>query len=169
MNYAGCGHVRHIPKFLRLPTTMSVIHNYSLYAIPVFSLLALAPHAYVVATITGKIGFDNAAPRGNLQRLKDKDSRLSARLQRAHAASDNGYENFPIIASALILGNAARLDNSLLNNFAATIIGLRVAYVAIYINHETSAVGWIRTAIYFAQYFPALWLMTKAAQKFALE
>lgn len=94
--------------------------NYSIYAIPAFYILALAPHVYSGALLNrGTNGrMDNANPRGSsFSELAKKslDKATYARFERTKAAGANSFENIPLFASAVICANMAGLDNGTMN------------------------------------------------------
>ena len=95
--------------------------NYSIYTIPAFWVLAVAPHAYSAALIyRGTNGrLDNANPRGaSFAEMckKSLDKKTLARVERARAAEANGFENLPLFAAAVICANMAGLDHGTLNS-----------------------------------------------------
>lgn len=94
--------------------------NYSIYAIPAFWLIAIAPHAYSSALIRrGTNGrLDNANPRGASfaeTYRKSLDRATFGKVERAKAAEANAFENLPVFAAAVICGNMAGLDVGTLN------------------------------------------------------
>ncbi|RDW62281.1 hypothetical protein BP6252_11714 [Coleophoma cylindrospora] len=113
---------------------LSKMSNYSVYAIPAYFFLTLFPHQYKTSkpypappfqrtqktdrdfryalytiSTAQKKGFaiyDNRNPRGswtdNLKATVPAD--VFATYERAEAAHKNGYESFPLICTAVILG-----------------------------------------------------------------
>jgi uncharacterized MAPEG superfamily protein len=138
---------------------MELFSNYrtSVLAIPAYHFLILFPHAYAItigrrAWSTGV--WDNRNPRGaqtaeKLQKGLDADS--LAAFERARACSANGFENLPLFAAAVVLGNAAGVDAGTMDTFALSVLGLRVFYTMAYLNSTTRARSGIRSLSWIAQ------------------
>ncbi|RDW66758.1 hypothetical protein BP5796_09507 [Coleophoma crateriformis] len=99
------------PRQDPISNNVTKMSNYSVYAIPAYFVLTLFPHQYALYTISRaqKKGFaiyDNRNPRGswteNLKASVPAD--VFATYERAEAAHKNGYESFPLICTAVILG-----------------------------------------------------------------
>lgn len=133
-------------------------YNLSILAIPAYFGLAVVPHAYAifVATRGGKRQWDNANSKGqqHKQTLKEKLSPEElGRFERAEAAHANGMENLPVFATAVILGNLAKLEQGGwggLNAFAGSFLALRVLYNVVYINNTSREVSAVRSLIWAA-------------------
>ena len=130
--------------------------NLSLLAIPAYYVLSFLPHAYAlnIATKGHPEKWDNTCPRSTTLKEKIK-SQLSpaefARYERAEACSANLYENLPLFASAIIVGNMAGLNREGwegLNTFAAAYLGVRAIYVLAYIGIGSSAPSYIRSGLW---------------------
>lgn len=60
---------------------------------------------------------------------------------RAEGAQQNGFENMGLFASAVVIGNVAKLDNWTLNALSGAYLASRVAYNLLYINGRSDATG----------------------------
>lgn len=58
------------------------------------------------------------------------------------------YQNFPLFASAIVLGNVAGLPQSEMTTFAATFLAVRVAYTAVYMSHTTQGPTGLRSLLW---------------------
>ena len=95
--------------------------NYSFYVIPAFYVLNLVPQVYGATILknANNGSSDHANPRTHATSLKKNTPKeIYGRYERAQAAHNNGFENLPLIAAAIICGNMARLDPSTLNTVA---------------------------------------------------
>lgn len=95
--------------------------NYSIYAIPAFYILALAPQFYSTILINRATNgrFDNANPRGASFAetcRKSLDKGTLGRFERGKAAHINALENLPLFAAAVICANIAGLDMGMVNS-----------------------------------------------------
>lgn len=134
--------------------------NLSLLAIPAYYLLSNIPHGYAlnVATNGRPLEWDNRCPRST--KLKaELQSKLSeeqyARYERAEACSANLYENLPLFASAVIVGNMVGLKKEGwggLNAFVGAYLGLRAAYTLAYIGIGDNKMSYIRTGLWVASF-----------------
>lgn len=134
--------------------------NLSLLAIPTYYILSNLPHAYAlnVATKGQPLEWDNRCPRST--KLKaDLQSKLSeeqfARYERAEACSANLYENLPLFASAIIVGNMAGLKKdgwAGLNAFVGAYLGLRAAYAVAYIGIGDNKLSYLRSGLWVASF-----------------
>ena len=75
---------------------------------------------------------DNNAPR-------DAAERLAGPQRRAYAAHQNGYENFPFFAIAVIAALAYDADGTVLNVLAVLFIVFRLLHAWLYINDIATA------------------------------
>ncbi|CAF9928301.1 MAG: hypothetical protein HETSPECPRED_006798 [Heterodermia speciosa] len=144
--------------------------NYSLYAIPAFYVLNLAPHIYGVNILkkANNGTADKANPRAHFQSLKTSTPReIYDRYQRAEAAHTNGFENLPLIAAAIICGNMARLDPSTLNTVAGVFLTLRTAYIIAYIRTTTQNWSLLRSGIWMSSVGCCFYLLGKAGSVMA--
>jgi uncharacterized MAPEG superfamily protein len=78
--------------------------NYALYGVPVMWLLCIAPHFFAVGLSKGQ--FKNTSPRGYLAEIqkKAKLSPTDEKYIRAEACQQNGFENLPFFAAAVLAG-----------------------------------------------------------------
>ncbi|KAF2131455.1 hypothetical protein P153DRAFT_429751 [Dothidotthia symphoricarpi CBS 119687] len=130
-------------------------YNPSILAIPAYYIISLLPHTYAVNVASeGKLStWDNRNPRSTDLKAKLKASlpaETYARYERLESCHANGFENMPIFASAVILGNMAGLRNEVLTKFVASFLAVRLAYTATYVTHTTQGPTWIRSGLYFA-------------------
>lgn len=101
---------------------------FAYWCVLVAALLPLAVVAYAKAGPEG----DNHHPRAGLDRLPPA-------RQRAYAAHQNGYENFPFFAAAVIIAVTSGASQPALNALAAAYILLRVLHAALYIGDVATA------------------------------
>lgn len=144
--------------------------NYSLYVIPAFYVLNLAPHAYGATILknANNGNADNANPRTHLRSLKKSTPReIYGRYERAQAAHNNGLENLPLIAAAVICGNMARLDPSTLNTVAGLFLALRTVYIVAYVQTTTHQWSLLRSGIWLSSVGCCLYLLGKAGSVMA--
>jgi len=114
--------------------------NLSILAIPTYFVLAFFPHVYAldVATSGKPTQWDYSNPRSATLKAHLKETLSEsdfARYERSKACSDNLYENLPLFASAVIVGNMAGLKKEGwggLNAFAGMYLGLRAIYALAY-------------------------------------
>ncbi|GAA5878183.1 hypothetical protein JCM16303_002874 [Sporobolomyces ruberrimus] len=123
---------------------MSTTTNYSFYAVPVMWATSISAH-FFAAALTKKTNdlpdFDNISPRDFLRKVQgqEKQSAVVRRYLRAEAAQQNGFENLAFFASAVVVGNLARLPASYMNLFSGGYLLSRILYNILYINTDSSA------------------------------
>ena len=148
-------------------STIYLTPNYSFYAIPIFYILVLAPSWYgttlVLRANNGK--FDIANPRGDkystyLKKTVPSDTYTC--YERARAAHQNGWENFPLFASAVICANIAKVDAGSLNAACATFLVLRAIYIPLYITISNSNYAPARSVVWAGSVGCCLYLLGKA-------
>lgn len=71
-------------------------------------------------------------------------------------------ENLPLIATAVILGNMARLPVSTMNMVTGLYLATRVAYTIAYIAIESHRRSWIRTVLWVAGMACSMYLIVGA-------
>ncbi|KAK9349886.1 hypothetical protein V1523DRAFT_421538 [Lipomyces doorenjongii] len=127
--------------------------NYSLFALPVYYVLSLYPHAYAVNLIKAATNgqWDNANPRSavwdeTMKRIVPKE--IYTTFERAESAHKNGMENFPLFATALVLGTVVQLPSQRMNAFAGTFLIVRALYTAAYINVKRGKISFVRSALW---------------------
>ncbi|ORY75328.1 hypothetical protein BCR35DRAFT_353634 [Leucosporidium creatinivorum] len=137
----------------------------SLYAIPAGWIVAAAPHWY--AGWLSKVSpdmkfFDNSAPREFLARVRAQEKQTPdvGKFLRAEAAQQNGYENLPLFAAALVVGELTELPGMTL--FAGFYLGTRLLYNYIYIRSTTRRMGAFRSATYMVGLVSCLSIFVKA-------
>ncbi|MCJ1481793.1 hypothetical protein MMC06_001952 [Schaereria dolodes] len=141
--------------------------NYSIYAIPLYFILALLPHSYAIALIKGASNgrWDNANPRapGTHARIRQRvPVAVLARFERAEAAHQNGMENLAVFAVAVVLGNMAGLGTEMLNGVAAAVVLLRAGYNVVYVCVAGNRWSYARTGLWALMTGLCLWEMMAA-------
>jgi len=127
-------------------------HNYSLYSIPAYIVLAMVPHVYSLTLLsTHKKHWDNVSPRSqkftsSLQKSIPPD--CLAKYERSRAAHNNMMESMAYVIGAVIAGNMVKLDAGFMNKSMALYLMTRMAYVASYIQTEKLHLSYIRTVVY---------------------
>lgn len=92
-------------------------------------------------------------------------TQLKARIQRADAAAQNGFENLGIYLAALAVGNAAGLRAGMLNAASLAWVGLRVVYTVAYVRSDVLP-GWLRSGAYLGSMEVLFFLVVRAAGQF---
>lgn len=139
----------------------------SILTIPVFHIMSILPHTYAVS-VQGK-HWDNRNPRSNdyKETLKEKlGPETFAHYERAESASANAFENIPLYAAAVIVGNMAGLKQEGIdgmNGFAGMFLATRALHTFLYLNGTTDGVALARTGAYFASVAMAVRVFYKAA------
>ncbi|ROV98425.1 hypothetical protein VMCG_07108 [Cytospora schulzeri] len=104
------------------------------YSVPAALLLTMAPHVY--AGLTAGKSFDIAYPRKTIDTI-DKDTSLdkqtALRIQRAEAASSNGFESLGLYASGIAAAASAGVPSESLSYLSAGYLASRVVYNAVYV------------------------------------
>ena len=147
--------------------------NYSIYAIPAAYILSFLPHCYanflIILTNDGR--WDNSNPRSAKWLAvvqKAVPPKVFARFERAEAAHRNGQENITLFASAIILGNMAKLPVGRLNSFAALHFAFRVVFTLAYMYTENKRLSYFRTGIWLVSTTQLLWEMVVAGNRLRL-
>ncbi|KAI4764123.1 hypothetical protein E4T45_14499, partial [Aureobasidium sp. EXF-8846] len=81
--------------------------DYSLLAIPAFTILAIVPHAYALSTVKKHTQWSNANGRGegNIQHVKKTlPPAVFSTYERAEAAHKNSMETLPLFIAATLSG-----------------------------------------------------------------
>ena len=86
------------------------------------------------------------------------------RYQRAESAQQNGFENLPLFAAAVIAANYAKLPTETINNSVAFYLGSRVIYNLLYINIENLRAAGLRSIVYVSGIVALMRLFVKAGQ-----
>ncbi|WWC61920.1 uncharacterized protein I303_104506 [Kwoniella dejecticola CBS 10117] len=151
---------------------LNLTNNWSIYAVPVAWAVAVAPHFYAISVYNserapGTAKWDNREPKENIARVKE--AKLSPNAQgkylRAEAAQENGLQNLPLFAAAILAGNFARLSPSVLNTTSAVYIGVRILYNFIYINNTSLFAANLRSVTYLAGVATWISLFIRAGNK----
>ena len=149
--------------------------NISLYLVPVAWFIALAPRGYTLVAYKlhskSKQGVEMRNPRA-LTAQAQGDSTLSPlirdRIIRAESAQLNGAENLGFFAAAVVAGNAANLDTTLLNGLTLAYIGSRVLYNVIFVANSSEKFGFVRTLVFLSGIAFSSSLFVLAGKKIAL-
>jgi uncharacterized MAPEG superfamily protein len=154
-----------VPSFLS--TT-----NYSLYAIPAYYFLSVAPHAYALLLIQGATNgrWNNANPHGTSWKEeigKTVPKATRQLFERAESAHRNCLENQPLFYVALALGNVTRLDVGTLNAFAAGFLAWRALYIAAYLGITDVKTSYLRSFIWITGASACSWIILKAGNVMA--
>ncbi|CDZ97457.1 Membrane-associated, eicosanoid/glutathione metabolism (MAPEG) protein [Phaffia rhodozyma] len=141
--------------------------NYSMYAVPAAWVMTAAPFLYTLHTWGPlKDGpqryFDQQEAKENLT----KDEKF---VLRAKAAHQDGIDNIPILALALLTGNYAKLPTSTLNRLAATYLISRVFYYIACINIDRDDVYPLRSVSYLSGTACCLTLFINSAHALYLD
>jgi uncharacterized MAPEG superfamily protein len=96
-------------------------------------------------------GYDNQNPR-------EWEAKLGGWQARAVAAQNNGFEAAPLFIAAVVLAQQAHADQGRIDTLAMLFIGLRVAYVAVYLLN----LGTIRTLVWTAGLATCVAMLTLA-------
>ncbi|KAL8725058.1 MAG: hypothetical protein Q9166_007589 [cf. Caloplaca sp. 2 TL-2023] len=126
------------------------------------------PHAYSVLIFSGGSlkYWDNANPKSTAVREKFQKripAATYARWERARAAHNNGIENFPLLITAVILGNMAKLDAGTMNWAFGLFVLLRAIYILAYVEITDRKLSFFRTFVFNVSIFQCLWVIIKAA------
>ncbi|KAF2791135.1 hypothetical protein K505DRAFT_377019 [Melanomma pulvis-pyrius CBS 109.77] len=147
--------------------------NLSIYAIPVYWVMALWPHALAAGILkSANARVDNANPRGietNSKVQKSCPSEVYARWERAEAAHKNLLENAPLFIGAVIVGNMAKLPTSTLNTAVGTYLGLRAMYIGLYLNITSRKFALLRSINWAISIGVLFTVFVKAGNKLAYE
>ena len=130
--------------------------NISLYLVPVAWFLALAPRGYSLIAFLiyskSEKGPELQNPRTFAQQVNN-DSTLSplirGRIARAESAQLNGIENLGFFAAAVVAGNVAKLDPTVLNGLTIGYIISRIVHSLIFIHNDTNRFVFARTSVFF--------------------
>ncbi|KAF2183601.1 hypothetical protein K469DRAFT_710409 [Zopfia rhizophila CBS 207.26] len=153
--------------------TLSQSYNLSILCLPAYHLLAMAPHAYAVslgARAFENNQWDNRNPRSStlkstLQQRLSAD--IYARYERAEACSANGFENLPLFAAAIVLGNIARLGDDFMNMFALSVLVVRSVYSVVYVRGVNQGWAWARS-LFWGVFVGLCWnVLIKASKSMA--
>jgi uncharacterized MAPEG superfamily protein len=146
--------------------------NLSILGIPAYFLLAFFPHVYALNVATGgePMKWEYSNPRSISlkahlkERLSDSDF---ACYERSKACSANLYENMPLFASAVIVGNMAGLKKEGwggLNAFVGMYLGVRAIYALAYIGISNNKLSPLRTWLWTASWALCFRIFWQAAK-----
>jgi uncharacterized MAPEG superfamily protein len=127
--------------------------NYSLFAIPAYLVVAMAPHACGVYFVTkhNNDKFDLPSPRSTNNRTmleKSLSKEVYRKYERCRAAHDNMLENMAFMVGGILSGVIAKLDANLMNALCAVLLITRVIYAISYINITSHQWATMRTLWY---------------------
>ncbi|KAF2709521.1 hypothetical protein K504DRAFT_378827 [Pleomassaria siparia CBS 279.74] len=141
--------------------------NLSIYAIPVYWVMALFPHFLAVCT-AANVKWDASNPRGSNNQStiqKSAPKHVYARFERAEAAHKNLLESAPLFIGAVVVGNTAKLEASTLNNAVGAYLALRALYIAVYLNTTTGKYSFFRSATWATSIGVLFTILIKAGNK----
>lgn len=146
--------------------------NLALMSIPVYYILAFAPHLYagMIATGGDPSKHDNRSPHSASTQDRIKKS-LSAKqyatYERAKRCHQNALENMPLFVAAVFAGlmaeRSAGTGSVGLNSFVLGWMGCRVVYTANYLVTESASWSFLRSAMYALSTSWAFVVLGKAA------
>ena len=143
--------------------------NFSIAAIPAYYMITFACHSYAMARLVKHDkewkAYDNLNPRTATPEALRKVMGPAEyeTFTRAKGAHNNGHENFPLFAAAVLAGNFAGLNPKALNLAAAAVLVQRVLYTIVYIAANTRRQSFIRTFLWFTQTATNFYILAKAA------
>ncbi|THW23022.1 hypothetical protein D6D23_05805 [Aureobasidium pullulans] len=143
--------------------------DYSLLAIPVYTIMAIIPHAYAISTVSKQTQWSNANGRGesNVQHLKKTlPAAVLATYERAEAAHKNSFESMPLFIAATLSGVfAEKLTRTDVGNaqFSAVFLGIRALYTILYINTSSEKYSHARSLTWTAGLALCFYQIYKAA------
>ncbi|PWN53466.1 hypothetical protein IE53DRAFT_384039 [Violaceomyces palustris] len=148
--------------------------NLSLLALPASMVLAALPHWYtIVLAEVNKVqgGWSNVNPRSWVAQLNSKAASgkkltaLELKILRGQSCQANAFENVPLFAAAIAVGNLAKLPNSSLNSFVLTYLLSRALFTYFYLSTETKAASFLRTAVFQVGVLYIWYIFIKAGYK----
>ncbi|KAI0779161.1 hypothetical protein BC629DRAFT_594223 [Irpex lacteus] len=141
----------------------------SLYSIPLVWVTAFYPVTLKTGILSSSpVGYNNLQPRQNVERARSPsglDKATADLVSRYEGAHLNGMENLPLWLAAILAGHFAGLSHRTLNYFSAAYISTRVLYNYVYVNQQTVAQSWARSALYFAGLSMPLTILVKSANR----
>ncbi|THY25646.1 hypothetical protein D6D01_05026 [Aureobasidium pullulans] len=143
--------------------------DYSLLAIPVYTIMAIIPHAYALSTVSKQTQWSNANSRGesNIQHLKKTlPAAVFATYERAKAAHNNSLESMPLFIAATLSGVfAEKLTRTDVGNaqFSVVFLGIRALYTILYINTSSEKYSHARSLTWTAGMALCFYQIYKAA------
>lgn len=153
---------------------MDVINNFGTYnrsilAIPAFWGMSWLTHwiGITVASRGNPAKWDNRNPRAAGMKKKLQDTLppdVYAKYERAEAASANGFENLPLFAAAVILGNVAKLPAAEMDRFARNYLAIRFVYLLVYVYVSKQQYTGARSIIWLTSCVMCINVMVKAAK-----
>lgn len=165
------------PYTMSLPTLTTHLpnltyDNISLLAIPWAWILSIAaPRLYgrYLYYRAKNQDMDVVQPRVWAKSIADDkglDARTRGQIMRCEAAMNNGHENIGMFAAAVVAGNAAGLDQRLLNILSLGYIVSRVAFNVIYVWQDTFVKSALRPVAFLAGVAVYMTLFVKAGYEF---
>lgn len=145
------------------------LYNKSILAIPAYYFLTLVPHAWAIQIASGgnPARWDNRNPRatGLKKTLSERlPPELYQKYERCEAAHANGMENLPLFATAMILGNIAKLPADELSKTAGTYIALRAIYFITYIMTSRKQYTVVRSGLWIGSVVLCIRTIVQAAK-----
>ncbi|KAG8165824.1 hypothetical protein KVR01_004376 [Diaporthe batatas] len=104
------------------------------YSVPAAFMLVLAPHSYAMVA-SGK-NYDIAQPRTAAENCKNDttfDKRAALRIQRAEAATANGFETLGMYSAGIVAAAVTGVPATTLNYLSLAYLASRVGFNTIYV------------------------------------
>jgi uncharacterized MAPEG superfamily protein len=132
--------------------------------------MALFPRvrSIFIATKGEPLKWDNRNPRSTTLKAdlqKKLDARTFRAYERAVAAHANCMENIPIFATAVILGNMAKLPREGMNTFVGAYLFVRAAHMHAYLVTDHVGLSFIRGPLFTVGMGLCVNVMIKAARE----
>ena len=97
---------------------------------------------------------------------KGLSPKTKGQIMRCEAAMNNGHENIGMFAAAVVAGNAAGLDQRLLNTLSLGYVLSRVAFNIVYVWQDINNIKTLRPVVFFAGVAMYMTLFVKAGSEF---
>lgn len=132
-------------------------------------ILIYVPHAWrahvVIAKHQGKgPAYDLRNPRQSVQLSTDATPE-GQRVARLSAAHQNGFEQFPIFAAAVLMAKFSHVQTTTVDAAATFHLLCRALYIVVYANNTRLNIALLRSTLWFGQIGTCLYLMYAATQK----
>ncbi|PRP85786.1 hypothetical protein PROFUN_05978 [Planoprotostelium fungivorum] len=118
--------------------------NLSYFALPALYISGIGINIYAARL---------AQPNPAIPQAAWSDPKTPEKAKRAKATAENTFQAFPLLSTAIILGNYARLSNDFMNGFAAVFLTGRAIYAYLYLSTSSAepekakyrSLAWIST------------------------
>eukprot|EP00002_Diphylleia_rotans_P034020 TRINITY_DN7280_c0_g1_i1.p1 TRINITY_DN7280_c0_g1~~TRINITY_DN7280_c0_g1_i1.p1 ORF type:complete len:142 (-),score=31.55 TRINITY_DN7280_c0_g1_i1:28-453(-) len=133
-------------------------------SIPAALGLTYAPHFYKAFLISRVRKYDNVEPR-MMYDSEFMKSPAAAPIRRAKAAHENGLENFPSFAAAILVTRLAGVPTGQIEPLAKAYLVCRALFNLFYIMGDSEKISFLRSLSFIAGLGITLRLMLLAAKK----